>query len=184
MSRKYANPLETMKKEIRTKLKNRAIALAKETENKKVDSSEIHVIVFTLASELYAIESQFVRELCQMKDFTPIPGVPDYILGLINVRGQILPVVNLKVFLNLPDKGLGELNKVIILNNDLMEFGILADVVHGTRTIETELIQKVPPTVTGIGEEYLRGVTTDSLIILNGDRLLSDNKIIVDYKVN
>jgi len=112
-----------------------------------------------------------------------MPGVPPFIFGIINVRGQILPVVDLKKFFNLPEKGLGELNKVIILCNDQMEFGILADVVHGTQTIEVEDIQVVPFTVSGIGEEYLKGVTKESLIVLNAERILSDNSIIVNEEV-
>lgn len=173
-----------MKKEIRTKLKNRAIAMAQEPEHKKEASAIIEVIAFTLVVETYGIESAFVREVWPLKDFTALPGVPSYILGIINVRGQILPVVDIKKFFNLPEKGLGELNRVIILHDDQMEFGILADAVHGTQTIELEDIQVAPPTVSGIGEEYIRGVTKENLIILNADRILSDKTIVVNDNVN
>jgi purine-binding chemotaxis protein CheW len=173
-----------MKKEIRTILKNRAIAMAQEPEQKRAASATIEVITFTLAAETYGIESAFVREVYLLRDYTPLPGVPPYVFGIINVRGQILPVVDLKKFFNLPEKGLGELNKVIILRNDQMEFGILADEVHGTQAIELEDIQVVPPTVSGIGEEYLKGVTKESLIVLNAERLLSDKNIIVNDVVN
>ena len=172
-----------MKKDIQTILKNRAVALAQEPEQKKVAAAVCEIITFTLAAETYGIESAFVREVYPLKDFTPLPGVPPFIFGIINVRGQILPVVDLKKFFNLPEKGLGELNKVIILCNDQMEFGILADVVHGTQTIEVEDIQVVPFTVSGIGEEYLKGVTKESLIVLNAERILSDNSIIVNEEV-
>jgi purine-binding chemotaxis protein CheW len=172
-----------MKKEIRTKLKNRAIALAKEPEQKRTASAIIEIISFTLGAETYGIESAFVREVCQMRDFTTLPGVPLYILGIINVRGQILPVVNLKKFFTLPEKGLGELNKVIILRCDQMEFGILADVVHGTQSIELEDILVVPPTVSGIGEEYLKGITKENLIIINAEKLLTDKSIVVNSEV-
>jgi purine-binding chemotaxis protein CheW len=173
-----------MKKEIRTRLKNRAIAMAQEPEQKMAASAIIGVITFTLASETYGIESAFVREVYPLKDFTPLPGVPPYIFGIINVRGQILPIVDLKKFFNLPEKGLGEMNKVIILRNDQMEFGILADEVHGTQAIELEDIQVVPSTVSGIGEEYLKGVTKESLILLNGEKLLTDKSIVVNEEVN
>jgi len=172
-----------MKKEIRTKLKNRAIAMAQEPEQKRAASATIGVITFTLAAETYAIESSFVKEVCQLKDFTPLPGVPSYIFGIINVRGQILPVVDIKKFFNLPEKGLGDLNRVIILCNDRMEFGILSDVVHGTREIELEDILGVPSTVTGIGEEYLKGITKDHLVILEAKNILNDKKIIVNEEI-
>jgi purine-binding chemotaxis protein CheW len=176
--------MNEMKKEIRIKLKNRAIAMALEPVQKRTTSATIGVIAFTLAAETYAIESVFVREVYPLKDFTPLPGVPSYIFGIINVRGQILPVVDLKKFFNLPEKGLGDLNRVIILYDDQMEFGILADVVHGTQDIELEDILTVPPTVTGIGEEYLKGVTKERLIVLNAKRLLSDKSIVVNEEAN
>ena len=173
-----------MKKEIRIKLKNRAIAMAQETEQKRAASTTIEVITFTLAAETYGIESAFVREVCPLRDFTPVPGVPPYIFGIINVRGQILPIVDIKKFFNLPEKGLGELDKVIILRDEWMEFGILADVVNGTQAIAVEDILAAPPTVTGIGEKYLKGVTKESLILLNAERLLTDKSIVVNEEVN
>ena len=183
-SEQYANSADKMKKEIRTILKNRAIVMAQEPEQKKVDSDIIDVITFTLAAETYGIESAFVREVYPLKDFTPLPGVPLYIFGIINVRGQILPVVDLKKFFNIPEKGLGELNKVIILRHGQMEFGILADIVNGTQTIGHEEIQSVQLSQSGIGEEYLKGVTKESLILLDAERLLSDKSIIVNDEVN
>lgn len=172
-----------MKKEIRTKLRNRAIAMAHEHDKERVVSEVTEVIAFTLAAETYAVESAFVREVYPMKDFTPLPGIPQHILGIINLRGQILPVLDLKKFFNLPEKGLGELNKVIIIRDDNMEFGILADVVHGNQSVENDEIQDLPPTVSPIGDEYLKGVTKDGLIILNAGNLLADKKIVVNEGV-
>lgn len=169
-----------MKKEIRSRLKMRAIAMAKEPERERETSAVTEIIEFTLAGETYGIESAFVREVYPLKDFTPLPGVPSFILGIVNVRGQILPVVELKKLFNLPDKGLGEMNKVIILWDDKMEFGILADAVNGTKVIYNEDVLPVPPTVTGIGEKYLKGVTKDRLIILSAENLLSDKNIVVN----
>jgi purine-binding chemotaxis protein CheW len=172
-----------MKKEIRTILKNRAIAMAQVPVQKKEESVIIEVIAFTLVTEIYGIESVFVKEVYTLTDFTPLPGVPSYIFGIINVRGQILPVIDLKKFFNLPEKGLGELNKVIILSNGQMEFGILADVVLGTQSIELEDIQIVPPTVTGIGENYLKGITKEHIVLLEAESILNDEKIMVSEQV-
>jgi purine-binding chemotaxis protein CheW len=160
-----------MKKELQSLLKMRAVAMAKEAGQKKKILTIMEVIEFTLATESYGIESAFVRKVYPLKDYTPLPGVPSFILGL-------------KKLFNLPDKGLGELSKVIILNNEKMEFGILADEVNRTKVIYLEELLPVPPTVTGIGEEYLKGVTKDRLIILNTEKLLMDKNIIVDDKVN
>ncbi|MDA8325786.1 MAG: chemotaxis protein CheW [Nitrospiraceae bacterium] len=82
-------------------LRKRALALAKEPE--APDSGEhIDVLEFLLARERYAVESSYVREVWPLKDLTPVPCTPPFVLGIIGVRGRILSVLDLKKFLNLP----------------------------------------------------------------------------------
>jgi len=174
--------LEQSAEEKRSILRTRARALAQEPE--KAESREsIEIIEFLLASETYAIESAFVREVYPLTDFTPLPGTPPFVLGIINVRGQILSVVDLKKFFNLPEKGLGDLDKVIIIRNDRMEFGILADVILGTRLLSLDEIQTSPPTIAGIGAEYLKGVTGAHVVVLDAQRILEDENIVVRQEV-
>ena len=161
-------------------LKARAHLLAQEPDQVAAAQEFLEIVEFRLASETYGIESPFVREVYPLKDFTPIPGVPAFVLGVINVRGQIFSVIDLKKFFNLPEKGLGDLNKVIIICNDRMEFGIVADVILGTRPISLNTIQITPPTVTGIGAEYIKGVTEEHVVVLDAQKLLDDEKIIVN----
>jgi purine-binding chemotaxis protein CheW len=161
-------------------LRARALALSHEHDSKAMAQDLIEVIEFRLASETYAIEPAFVREIYPLKDFTQVPDTPEFVLGVINVRGQIVSVVNLKKFFNLPEKGLGELNKVIIVRNEGMEFGILADNILGIRQIPRSSIQASPHILTGIGADYLKGVTQDRVIILNAEKILGDGKIVVD----
>jgi purine-binding chemotaxis protein CheW len=172
-----------LKKEDRTILKNRALEMAEETGGQKVTSATIEIIEFVLATESYGIESAFVKEVYPLKDFTPLPGVPSFIMGIVNVRGQILPVVDLRKFFSLSEKGLGEMNKVIILRNDQMEFGIVADVVEGTRTLAIDDIMATPVTVTGIGETYLKGVTKEHIVVLDAESLLNDKNMIINEVV-
>jgi purine-binding chemotaxis protein CheW len=161
-------------------LNSRARTLAQEPPKAALAETFLEIIEFCLASETYGIESAFVREIHLLKDFTPLPGVPSFAAGITNVRGQILSVVDLKKFFNLPDSGLGELNKVIILHNNRMEFGILADAILGTRSVPLDAIQAPPATVTGIGAEYLKGVTDERVIVLDAEKILDDEKIIVN----
>jgi purine-binding chemotaxis protein CheW len=172
-----------MKKETRSLLKMRAAALAAEPEKMRESSEITEIIEFTLASESYGIESAYVREVYPLKDFTPLPGVPSFILGIVNIRGQILPVIDLKKFFNLPVMGFGELNKVVILHNDLMEFGVLADEVIGMKEILLEDVLSVPSASIGIGEKYLKGITKNRLILLSAENLLSDKSIVVNEQV-
>ena len=116
-------------------LKARAKTLAREPEREETAEAYLEVVEFALAYEKYAIETAYIREIYPLKEFTPLPCTPPYVFGIINVRGQILSVIDIKKLFNLPDKGLGELNKVIILHLGDMEFGILADKIIGTRSI-------------------------------------------------
>lgn len=163
-------------------LKSRAQVLAIEKKDETAQNKFIEIVVFQLASESYGIESAFIREVYPLKDYTVLPGTPPFVLGIINVRGQIVSVIDLKKFFNLPEKGLGELNKVIIVQNKRMEFGILADIIHGTRLISTEKIQAPPVSTSGIGAGYLRGISNDHIIILEVEKILEDEKIIVNQE--
>jgi purine-binding chemotaxis protein CheW len=169
--------------EKRAILKERAKALAREPKENEAAEAQLEVVEFLLAYERYAIESSYVREVHPLKELTPLPGTPPFVLGIINVRGRILSVVDIKKFFDLPEKGLTDLNKVIILQSDEMEFGVLADVILGVRTIPLGELQPSLPTLTGIREDYLRGVTGERVVILDAEKLLSDPKMIVHQDV-
>jgi len=160
-------------------LKARARILAREPGNETPAGESIEIIQFRMASETYGVESAFVREVYPLRDFTALPGVPPFVLGIVNIRGQILSVVDLKKFFNLPDSGLGDLNNVIILRDDRIEFGILADAILGFGRIYIDALQDLPLTVSDIGAEYLKGVTSDRVIILDAEKILGDERIIV-----
>jgi len=160
-------------------LKSRAKILAVESEKKAKAEEFIQVVEFLLACEKYAVASEYVREIYPLKEFTPIPCTPPFVLGIINVRGQILSVIDIKKFFDLPEKGLTDLNKVIILHTESMEFGILADAIICVRNIVAGELQTSLPTLTGIREEYLKGVTKERTVILDAEKLLSDKSIVV-----
>ena len=171
-------PLE--KKKI---LKARAKALAREPEREETEKGYIEVIEFLLACETYAIETAYVREVYPLKELTPLPCTPPFVLGIINVRGQIISVIDIKKFFNLPEKGLADFNKVIILRAENMEFGILADKILNVRTIPFKEIQPSLPTLTDIWAEYLMGVTEERIIILDAKKILNDKRIIIHEEV-
>ncbi len=164
-------------------LKARAKTLAREPDLEKAAEAYIEVVEFVLAYEKYAFETSCIREIYPLKKFTPLPCTPPYVFGIINVRGQILSVIDIKKLFDLPDKGLGELNKVIILQTYDMELGILADKIIGIRSIPLKEIQPSLPTLTDIRAEYMRGVTKERVVILDATRIMSDKKIIVHEEV-
>lgn len=169
--------------ELRKILRARAQALSAETETAVQEEAAIHVVEFVLAYESYAVESAYVREIIPLTEFTPVPGTLPFILGIINVRGEIMSVIDIKKFFDMPDKGLSDLNKVIILSSENMEFGILADSIAGMRNVLLKDMQASIPTLTGIRLEYLKGVTNTQLVVLDAGKLLSDQGIIVNESV-
>ena len=164
-------------------LKVRAKIFSRELEAKGEKDEYVEVLEFLLAHEMYGVELKYVREVYPLKELTPIPAIPAFVLGIVNVRGEILSVIDIKKFFDLPEKGLTDLNKVIILHSADMEFGILADSIIGVRNILLSELKTSLPTLTGIREEYLKGVTKEREIILDGGKLLSDKSIIVNENV-
>ena len=169
--------------EKRNILKARAQALARRREQEAPAEEQIEVVEFLLAYERYALESSYVREVYPLKELTPVPCTPPFVLGIINVRGQILSVIDLKKLFDLPEKGLTDLNKVILVQSDAMQLGILADLILGVRAIPVPDVQVPLPTLTGIREEYLRGVTRECLVVLDVGRILSDKNLVVHEEV-
>jgi purine-binding chemotaxis protein CheW len=164
-------------------LKARAKALAREQEPDQCEQDRLEVIEFVLANEKYAVESSFVREVYPIRELTPIPGAPPFVLGVTNVRGQIVSVVDLKKFFGLPEKGLTDLSKTILISDGEMEFGLLADTVVGLRHILLRDLQATLPTLTDVQTELLKGVTPARVAVLDSGRLLSDQRMLVDEKI-
>ncbi len=173
------NPADDNKRKL---LKARAMALAKKPEKKEADEN-IEVVEFLLAHEKYAIQSNYICEVYPLKELTPLPCTPQFVAGIINVRGKIISVIDIKKFFELPEKGITDLNKVIVIHNGLMELGILADAVLGASQIPLRDIQPSLPTLTGIRAGYLQGVTKEGLVVLDAEKILSDKKIIVHEEV-
>jgi purine-binding chemotaxis protein CheW len=178
-----AKPFEGIAEKKRTILRSRAKKLAQEIESKGTGAECFEVLEFLLAHETYAIETMFVREVYPMKELTPLPCTPAFVFGLINVRGQILTVIDMKKFFDLPEKGITNLNRVIVVRKDAMELGILADEIIGIRKIPVNELQPPFSTMTGIHAEYLKGVTSERIIVLDMERFLTDKRLIVHEEV-
>jgi purine-binding chemotaxis protein CheW len=164
-------------------LRERAGILAREAVPAEAADTGIEVIEFLLAHERYAIATEYVRGVDPLESLTPLPCTPSFVLGIVNVRGEILSVIDIKKFFDLPEKGLTDLNKVIVIESADMVFGIVADAVGGVRRIPRADIQSSLPTLTGIREDYLLGVTGERVVILDAAKLLGDENLIVREQV-
>ena len=160
-------------------LHERALALAAEPGVAQMPDQSVEALEFLLAHERYAVESAYVREVHPLENLTPLPCTPGFVLGIVNLRGEIVSVVDLRKFFDLPQTGLSDLNKVIVLESGNMVFGILADAILGVRRIALAEIQTSLPTLTGIREKYLQGITPERAVVLDAAKLLADEDLVV-----
>lgn len=162
----------------RTILEKRARALA--LEPPPAPGPGFEALEFLLAHEHYALETRWVSEVFPVRALTPLPGLPDFVLGIIHVRGRIVSVLDLRKFFELPSQGLSDLNKVIVLGGPEMEFGILCDAILGVRRFLNDDLTTSIPTLSGIRAQYLMGITQQREVVLDGLKLLTDPTIVID----
>lgn len=146
-------------------------------------SERIEVLLFQLAYEQYAIETKWVEEVIPLREITPLPLVPKHTLGLINVRGSITSVLDIRRFFDLPGEPMSDLNRVVLLQKPGMSFGILADRIHGLAFIPEKEIIRETSAVGDRRKDYILGLTADRIIIIDGEALLGDKSIIVKDEI-
>ena len=164
---------------VREILRRRARELAKTPAAEMGGARLMELLEFSLGPERYAFETSFVREVFPLTEITPLPGVPPYILGVVNVRGRILSVMDIRRLLDFANVGLTNLNKAIILHDGDMELAVLADEVAGVYAIDGDEGQRALATLSGRREEYLKGVTQDRVVVLDAEKLLASEDLLV-----
>jgi purine-binding chemotaxis protein CheW len=157
----------------------RRIAGRKDNED-QLTGETLSVVEFLLLPERYAFEGKYISEVLLLKEITSIPGTPPFVMGVINLRGKVVSIINLKSLFNLKEWGLTQLNKVLILKDDTMEFGIVADEISENKSIFLNTLSPPPVTLDNIGVEYISGITPDGLILLSARNLLSSKQIIIN----
>ncbi len=138
------------------------------------------ILKFRLAGQEYAIETQYIREVFIIHEITPVPGVPDFIVGIGAIRGEIISVVDLRILFSIPERGLTDLNRVIVLSDGAVTFGILADYITEIGIRPTGHLSPVDPGITPISRRYLMGVADGSVIVLDAEAILADPGMVID----
>lgn len=164
-------------------LQARALVLAQEQSSREVTGEAVEILEFMLACERYAFEVHYIRQVALLEGLTPLPCTPAFVLGIVNLHGAILPVINLKSFFELPEKGLTDLNRIIVLQSEKALFGILADEIVSVRHILLADVHSSFPTLTGARKNYLKGVTPERVALLDAGKLLASENIIVQEQV-
>jgi len=166
----------------RAVLHARAIALAEARDQDEVEGDLLELLEFSLGSERYAIDSSAVKEVYALKEITPVPGTPPFILGVVAVRGRIVSVVDLGRLFGSSPRDTALFTKAIVLKSNTMEFAVLADEVPGLCRTPLADLQASLPTLTGTRKKYLRGVTSDRVAVLDAQMLLGDDSLIVRHE--
>lgn len=160
-------------------LRRRAEELAAPPTSEAQGANVLEILEFTLGKERYAFASSCVREVFPLTEITPLPGLPAHVLGVVNVRGRILSVMDIRRLLDFGNVGLTNLNKAIILHHGDMELAVLADEVTGVYAIDVDEGQRTLPTLSTSQEAYLYGVTTDRVVVLDAEKLLASKDLLV-----
>ena len=132
---------------------------------------------FELNQEEYALSILKVKEIIGVKEITPVPNLPKYIKGVINLRGKIINIVDLREKFKIESKEYDKFTVIIIIETDKRTFGILVDSVKDVININMENIQNNFEQTKDIEEKYIHGITNyeDRIIcILNIDSLVSE----------
>lgn len=138
--------------------------------------SEIQLVVFDLASEHYGVDISDVREIIRMQNITRVPGVTSYVEGIINLRGKVLPVLDLRKRLGLKVADQTEESRIVVIDITDGEAGVIVDAVTEVLRVPNSSIEPPSSMVTQGNSDYLRGIaklTNRLIILLDLNKLLS-----------
>ncbi len=169
--------------QLASRTKSAATATGQQTPAQKALSTRGKYIIFSLAQAKYAVPINQVMEVGEPQRITPVPNVPTWVLGVTNLRGDIISVVDCGAFLNLPEKLTPEISSVCVVRNkrrDLMT-SLVVDQIEGMMSVSEELISLPELSYENRVEHYLHGVYEQNgnlLNILNLEGLLSSIALI------
>lgn len=143
---------------------------------------EVKVIVFSLGDEEYGVEVEHVQTIERMQPMTRVPKTPPFIKGVINLRGVVTPVMDLRGRFGLPESEYTENTRIIIVKLGDIELGMIVDRANDVIDVDSDNIETPPEVVGGIRAKYLRGVAKIGdnrlLVMLNLKEVLNKEEII------
>jgi len=145
--------------------------------NAEADSKQY--LTFYLNGEEYGVEILRVQGIQGWDTVTPIPHSPEYILGVMNLRGAIVPIIDLRKRFNMPDMDIGKTTVIIVVNThndgESRTIGMVTDAVSEVYSIDENALQPLPDFGGSVSSEFVKGLSTiedKMLILLDIDRLL------------
>jgi purine-binding chemotaxis protein CheW len=167
-----------------TILKRRAHELARmPTDDEAQAGNTIVALSFHLGTETYAIPIQNVRQVRPLERLAPVPCAPDFVMGVVNMRGNILSLLDFRKLLGVAQEGITDLMTIIVVEAAGLEVGIAANRIGEVVWVSMDDLQAPPATIAGLGAEYITGVTAEALVLLNLETVMSNERIIVHEEV-
>jgi purine-binding chemotaxis protein CheW len=140
-----------------------------EIKNKESNTEELlQLVSFKIGNEEFGIEILQVQEINRMMQITKVPNSPDFVEGVVNLRGRIIPVVDLRKRLNLHSPEHDNNTRIIVVDLEGSTLGFVVDEVSEVLRISSSITEPPPPLVAGINSEYITAVgkLEDRLLIL------------------
>jgi purine-binding chemotaxis protein CheW len=155
----------------------RRLALVAKPSAAAVDALEL--LPFRLGRERYAIDTRYTREVVRLTGFTSVPSTEDFLLGVANLRGEIVPVFDLMRFFGFASQGLSDRSRVVVIGIDDVEFGVIADSVQAVAHVPADALVGDAVFEGKRGGECVRGITRDATIVLDGAALIKDRRLFI-----
>lgn len=151
-----------------------------ETENELEDTQKGKFLTFALGKEDYGIEIRYVTEIIGIQSITEVPELPDYVRGIINLRGKIIPVVDVRLRFKKPPADYNDRTCIIVIDIREVAVGLIVDTVSEVMAISDQDIVPPPDGKTGFNNRYIKGigkVGNEVKLLLDCEKLLTDDEI-------
>lgn len=147
-----------------------------ENKENKLKDDILQLVTFSIGSEEFGVEILKVQEINKMLQVTKIPNSPDYVEGVINLRGKVIPVINLRTKLRMPSKPIDKNTRIVVMEIEGRTVGFIVDAVSEVLRIPRSITEPPPPMVGGVSSEYIVAVgklEDRLLILLDVEKILS-----------
>lgn len=143
-------------------------------------SEMLEVTSFTRGDERYAIESRYVREVVRFVHHSRVPGCPDYVLGVVNVRGEIVMLVDLRRFFEPRSEAPAASSRIVVCGIDEAEIAIAVDAVDEVAEIDPSTLQAPSANLFANAATLIRGVTAMGVVFIDGAALFDDPRLFIE----
>jgi purine-binding chemotaxis protein CheW len=136
-------------------------------------------VTFRLDEEVYGINVMLVQEVLRITDIAPVPGAPGYVVGIINLRGNVVTVIDTRMRFGLPTREMDDSTRIVIIEAEKQTVGIVVDSVAEVVDIYSNEIESAPNVGNDETARYIEGVVSrgeDLLILVDLNKLLSDDE--------